>query len=60
MPTPLMPTIDRISTPEVGEHASREPGRAAVALMIAILGVTTAVWILGVVVVAGWLISGIL
>jgi hypothetical protein len=53
-------TIDRISTPEAPELSSREPGTAAAALMLAILGVTTAVWIFGLVVLAGWHISGIL
>jgi hypothetical protein len=55
-----MPTIDRISTAEPPEHASREFGPAATALMIAIVGVTTAVWIFGLVVLAGWLLSGTL
>lgn len=54
-----MNTTDRISTPKAREHGSRGLGRAPIALMIAIAGVTTAAWIFGLVVLAGWLISGI-
>jgi hypothetical protein len=53
-----MHTTDRTSTSEAAPEArSREPGRGPVALMIAITGVTTLVWIGAVIVLAGWLIA---
>jgi hypothetical protein len=51
-----MHTTDRTSTSEAASGArSREPG--PVALMIAVAGVATLVWIAALVVLAGWLIA---
>lgn len=53
-----MHTTDRTSTSEAAPEArSREPGRGPAALMIAVAGVTTLVWIAALVVLAGWLIA---
>ena len=51
----------RTPTPEAAalEKCSRGPGDALVALMVAVLRVTTAAWVCALVVLAGWLISGI-
>jgi hypothetical protein len=53
-----MHTPDRTSAPKDLEHGSGEPGRALVVLMTAVMGVTTLAWIIALIVLAGWLISG--
>jgi uncharacterized RDD family membrane protein YckC len=52
----------RPPTPEAAalEKRSRGPGDALVALMVAVMRVTTAAWVCALVVLAGWLISRIL
>jgi hypothetical protein len=52
-----MHTTDRTST---GEAVPEARSRGAVALMIAVAGVTTLVWIAALVVLAGWLIADLL
>jgi len=49
----------RTPTPKAAalEKRSRGPGDALVALMVAVLRVTTAAWVCALVVLAGWLIS---
>jgi len=55
-----MDTTDRISTPEAAPEARpREAGRPLIALMIAVAGLTTAAWAFALVVLAGWLIAGV-
>jgi len=55
-----MDTTDRISTPEAApEERPREADRPLIALMIAVAGLTTAAWAFALVVLAGWLIAGV-
>jgi hypothetical protein len=51
----------RTPAPEAAalEMRSREPGDALIALMVAVMRVTTAAWVCALVVLAGWLISPI-
>ena len=45
--------------PAALEMRSRGPGDALIALMVAVMRVTTAAWVCALVVLAGWLISPI-
>jgi hypothetical protein len=59
-PDPPMRT-SRTPTPEADASEKRPRGQfgALVALMLAVAGVTTAAWVFALVVLAGWLISGV-